>query len=844
MRSKSYFFLLLVLGLGVLSGFLYTVRPYKYGLDVKGGVQFIYQMDTSKLSPEQRSNMAHVRDEIQKILVNRIGGSFGVTEPEVVPKGEDQFLVELPGFTDIEQAKAIIGSSARIEFYDARNVVSKRANYRQYIPQDETAKDGNPIVSFVRKNDPTNRIIRFGDPEYADIIKGWGTPIISGDELQSAEAMPRGDSTIPVMNFSDKGSQSMEAWSRKYEDSGEYIAAVLDGKVLSIAPLADNTVLRDSAQIEGTFKPDYVKKLTDLLNAGSLPVDLHELTSTKVDPTIGAQALNKIVMAGIAAFVVISLFMLVYYAFPGLVAVIALSLYVLFTLTVLKLIGATFSLAAIAGIVLSVGMAVDANILVFERFKEEMKAGKTLAAAIELGFRRALPAIVDSNACTILTSIVLAELGTGPVKGFATTLIIGVAISLFTAVFVTRSLLMFLVGAGFANNPKLYAVNRNWFHKLESRADTDPIHVVDRPKPWFILSLVSILVCLPFVFIGGLKPNVEFQGGYEAQYRLAGKDLSTSQIESNLEKAGIKGGNIKLGGEGAQRFADISATAEGPLKGLPESDAIAKITQAAGFTNADLTGSSSVGPAIQAETIRNAILAVLISSALIIVYLAFRFGFGLGGFASGLRFGVSAVGALVHDVLFVLGVTAVVGYFEGWDISSLFITSMLTVIGFSVHDTIVIFDRIRENLHRPHKGEDFATLVNKSITQSFARSLNTSMTVIVTLMVLLVFGTTTPDLKLFCATMLAGIASGTYSSIYNASPILYLWDRAIGRKRGEEHTLVGASNVEIARNRVAATQAATEAAATTVGPSGRTYGQVRRRANSSVQRSHQEMDDL
>jgi len=227
---------------------------------------------------------------------------------------------------------------------------------------------------------------------------------------------------------------------------------------------------------------------------------------------------------------------------------------------------------------------------------------------------------------------------------------------------------------------------------------------------------------------------------------------------------------------------------------------------------------------------------------LIIVYLAFRFGFGLGGFASGLRFGISAIGALGHDVLVVLGVTAAVGFFFNWEISALFITSMLTVIGFSVHDTIVIFDRIRENLHRPIPGEDFDHLLNRSISQSYARSINTSMTVIVTLLVLLVAGTTTPELKLFCATMLAGIVSGTYSSIYNASPILHLWEKAVGKKRGPAHTLLGLAVEEAKKHQVIVTQAS--ATAPVAGPSGRTYGQVRRRANSAVKSAQQEIEDL
>ena len=260
-------------------------------------------------------------------------------------------------------------------------------------------------------------------------------------------------------------------------------------------------------------------------------------------------------------------------------------------------------------------------------------------------------------------------------------------------------------------------------------------------------------------------------------------------------------------------------------------DAIAK---AAGIQSDLIPGVrpqfQSVGPQLQAETERNAVLGVVLSSCLIIVYLAIRFGTGSGGFLAGLRFGVSAIGALIHDILVVFGTAAIVGYFFHWEVSALFLTAMLTMIGFSVHDTIVIFDRIRENLRKSKKTEEFGDLMNRSITQSFARSINTSGTVIVTLLILVLFGTATNELKFFVTSMLIGIISGTYSSIYNASPILYLWDKAIAKKRGPEHSLVGMVAAEQARTRVITTTATQQVQS--VAPDGsRTYGQVRRRAN-------------
>jgi SecD/SecF fusion protein len=481
-------------------------------------------------------------------------------------------------------------------------------------------------------------------------------------------------------------------------------------------------------------------------------------------------------------------------------------------------------------------MAVDANILIFERFKEEMKNGKSLTAAIELGFKRARTAIVDSNACTVITSLVLVELGTGPVKGFATTLIIGVLISLFTAVVVTRSLLMFFVGSGIATNEKWYAVNRNWFGKRFEATSAEPLHVVNKAKKWFAISAVTILICIPFFFMKGFRLNVEFRGGYQATYTIPdGTKYSSDQIQSNLVKNGLTGGNVQfgsvnaVGNVAAHNLAIISLPPQNGLVGGSDQQNLTKIAEAAGLPPDPNAQFSKIGPQLQAETERNAGIGVVLSSALIVIYLAFRFGLGFGGLAAGARFGLSAIGALVHDILVVFGTAAVVGYIFHWEVSALFLTAMLTIIGFSVHDTIVIFDRIRENLYKSNKSEDFGDLINRSITQSFTRSINTSMTVIVTLLILAFFGTTTPELKFFVTSMLIGIISGTYSSIYNASPILYLWDKAI-TKKNPGNGLVAMAAAEVAKTRTMTTSASVPEVTSTT--SGRSYGQVRRRANS------------
>ncbi len=840
LQSRSYLFLLVVLGLGVISGLGYHFKKPNMGLDIQGGIRLTYKMDTSKLSAEQRQNMTGVQSSVVRTIMNRATGPIGVAEPIVQGKGTDEITVELPGFTDEKTARETLSTTASIEWYWAKTVTTGAGSPRTYEATRDTEEvGGNPAYIFQRR--ATGELIKPNTPAYKAMIASWGAPILQGADLAKADAIPHNESYIPTMQFSSEGAKKMEEWTRRNQRGQPQLAAVLDNLVISIAPLREGTVIRDSAQIDGQFDKAYVLKLKELLNSGSLPVSL-ELTSTqKVDPTIGAQALDKIIVAGIVSFALIALFLIVYYAFPGFVALIALGLYVLFTLTVMKWINATFSLAAIAGFILSVGMAVDANILVFERFKEEMKTGKSLMTAIELGFKRAFPAILDSNACTILTSIVLVNLGTGPVKGFASTLIIGVAISLFTAVVITRSLLIFLVGSGIGNNPKFYALERSWFgEKFELTADEKPFQIVNTSRKWFTISAISIVVFLPFVFLGGLKPNVEFRGGYEVE--LKAPNQTAPAIQATLDKSDIDGANVKFAGSGDARVAIVTVPLEaGNGKADAAEEVANRVAAAAGLERPEKGGSAYVGPSVQKETVNNAIWGVVISAGLIVMWLTFRFGVALGNFHIGLRFGMSAILAMLHDILVVLGVTAMVGYFFSWEVSALFLTSMLTVIGFSVHDTIVIFDRIRENLRRPLPGEDLGNLVNRSITQSFARSLNTSMTVIATLIILLSFGTTTPDLKLFCVTMLAGILSGTYSSIYNASPILYLWDKMIAKRKGEGQTIMALALAENARLRSAHVVAAEQPAANVDG-SGRSYGQVRRRA-SAVKSSKIELDD-
>ncbi|HWP31147.1 MAG TPA: protein translocase subunit SecD [Fimbriimonadales bacterium] len=925
-QKRSIWFFLLVLGLAFLSVAIATPvfedvpglnqlhQKPRLGLDINGGFRFTLRADRSKLTREQLSQWDQVANNTLRILEARAQQALGVVEASVVRKGADRFIVELPGFTDEDSARDVLKTSARLEYYWAKNVVTEYAQFRPYEVVD--APEGSDSEVYFRRKG-SEELIKPGTPEWDEVLKGWEL-IISGEHLRFAAPQLRemtGTYSIRL-GFDAEGARKLDDFARRVYNKRENLAAVMDKKVISFAHIKDGVdrFPGGEAILEGNFTAQAANRLVSLLQAGAIPVDLIEEDVTRISPSIGFQALEQIKLAGIISFIVIALFLVIYYLFAGFVALLALGCYTLFCFAAFVFLGVTFSLAAIAGFILSIGMAVDANILIFERLKEELRGGRTLLTAIDLGFKRAFPAIIDSNTCTILTSLVLMNIGTGPVKGFATTLIIGVLISLFTAITVTRSLLLAFVHAGIGRNPNLYGMKRGWFgERLEARANENPLRIIERMKLYFVISGLIIVPGVIFWALGGIKPNVEFLGGVESVVRLKSESPTTPrELAQLLEKGGVHGANVKV--TAGEKAGEIRAYVTLSREENPElakllaspsteeklearrrivqaigSDAsfiaqitlplptgtnwsteslIQKLTQG-GFKNPEVSLKTSDGkttasillplsenkeidqllsskkpdgttktndeqsadrqkiteklvkvlgisaetlqqeslritksikdeleygeasPTVRRETIMGAIYGVSIASALIVFYLALRFGVTLGGFAKGLRFGVSAIIAMLHDALVVLGLSAITGYFLGWEISQLTITAILTVIGFSVHDTIVIFDRIRENLRRPFEGENFEHLVNRSITQTFARSINTSFTVILTLIILVAIGSATPDLRHFNLAMLVGILSGTYSSIFNASPILVLWERIVMKKKGFSATIMG-----------------------------------------------------
>jgi SecD/SecF fusion protein len=735
------------------------------GLDIQGGMRAVLHARTDKLPKDVKWDSEKLQ-AVANIMRNRVD-ALGVAEPVVYPKlNEDRIIVELPGLTKREEALNQIKSTAKLEF----RYVTELDN-GTWTTTKGTSEDKEGTAYEVIVNPTTRKPI--SEAELQDRVFSK-EPLLTGDKLKSNS---RADISTgkPVIHFEfqDDAKGIFEDFTRSH--IGKSLAIFLDQKLISAPRI--NDVIPGVGIIEGSFTAESAKLLAEQLNAGALPVPLEVEQVVNVEATLGSQAVHQTLLAGMVGLGLVLLIMLVWYRVPGLLADLSLCLYALFTFALFKLIPVTLTVPGIAGFILSIGMAVDANILIFERMKEERNSGKSIRASIEVGFKRAFSAIADSNICTLITCYILYTFGTGSVRGFALTLAVGVIVSMFTAITCTRTFLLMFAGTGSGQNDSLYALHGGMHPRL---------NVTKRMNLWFAISGLIILPGVIFwLGLHGIKKSIEFEGGTEISVQFT-KPPTATVIEKALADVGQKEASVIIA-ENNRAFITTrtldDAQRQRVLTALQSNVApFAKETVTNNLKQTetrDVMSYSNVNGTISKELTTNAILAVLYASVLIILYLALRFS--IPNFMEGLKFGICAVVALLHDVGVLWGAFAILGYFLHWQIDSLFVTAMLTVIGFSVHDTIIIFDRIRENLHHKQRGESFADVADRSIEQTFARSVRTSGTVVLTLLALLFLGG--PVVKTFVAALLIGIVSGTYSSIFNATPLLVLWKRLSGEDK-------------------------------------------------------------
>lgn len=742
--------------------------PFRTGLDIQGGARVVLRAKTEEYKGKWDPN-ANL-EAVRKVLENRVNAT-GVSEPQIITKPPDQIIIELPGLKNEGEIREQLKSTASLLFYLLPQMGDKegRTPARWSIAHVKNPQTGVEEEMLVDTH---------GQPVPPEVLQEEvfsNPPIAGGGDLASSSAQPSqgmGSSGEAVIAFELKGEGRDRFQEVTRLNQGKYLAIFLDKHLLT-APVI-NSIIPGKGIIEGNFTLASAKALSDQLNAGALPVPLEEVEVRKLEATLGNEAVHATFLAGCLGLGLVLVFMVYWYRLPGILADGALILYTLFSLALFKVWPITLTLPGVAGFILSIGMAVDANILIFERFKEELRSGKTLRASIDAGFKRAFTAIFDSNVCTMVTCGILYYFGTGPIRGFALTLGLGVLVSMFTAILVTRTFLFALVNTHLGDNPAVFGV--------AGEARTRHWHVMKRKWLWLGLSLAIIVPGVLAWIGGGIKQSIDFKGGTEQQIPFASRH-SSEEVKRVVDSLGakFKDSRVVVSEDKTQQFQHLATVTTERLEEPERINLLNTLVQRVGpldkangrqLAITDIPF-SNVSGTISRELTVNAIQAVIAASIFIVLYLSFRFS--VGGVKEGLRYGVCAVIALLHDVLVLWGSFALLGLIFGWQVDSLFVTAMLTVIGFSVHDTIIVFDRVRENLQHRMKGESFSDLTDRSIDQTFGRSVRTSLTVVMTLLALFFLGGNV--VHQFAGALLIGIISGTYSSIFNASVLLVLAKR-------------------------------------------------------------------
>jgi SecD/SecF fusion protein len=714
MKGKSTFTLLIIIlvaaGLGALSFFgvdvgenhLFGVNGIKQGLDLKGGVSITYQVEEGVSPTTEQMNSA------QALLQQRLDRR-GYTEAEVAIQGGNRLRIDIPDIDDVEEAIAQIGQTAQLFFTT------------------DGGEDGDNFEVLLTGEHISNAYRSTGDGTSAGQI-------------------------VIVLEFDSEGSRLFEQATA--DNVGRQLWIWLDDQPLSW-PTVNERISGGSAIITGGFTASEAEELAALIRSGSLPFRLDILSTNNIGAKLGANSLETSILAGIIGFALILLFMLAVYRVAGLAANLALVIYVALVLILLSLFRVTLTLPGIAGIVLSVGMAIDANVVIFERIKEEIAGGRTMRAAIKTGFRRALPAIIDSNITSLLVALVLFWLGSGPIKGFAQTLALGIVVSMFTAIVLTRLIIIALTGMGLMK-PTLFGKPKV---VPEPGEETKNLPIIASRKKAFIVSAALILVGFITMGVfaisnqGAFNYDVEFIGGTALQVDI-GRDFNNDDVSQIVRE---------ITGQQAPQVQRVTGTTIVLVKmtTLDQETRMAlveRLIQGYGL-EADDVSFEDVSSTVSNEMTRIAIMAVAAATLAMLVYITIRF--------RDLRKGGCTVLALMHDALIVLGAYALLRI----PLNYSFIAAMLSVIGYSINANIILFDRIRENeklMTRPSP----VTLVDVSVTQTLTRTIYTSLSTMLVVACLYVLGV--PSIREFTLPLLIGMAAGTYSTVFLVGPMWYM----------------------------------------------------------------------
>ncbi|WP_010531099.1 protein translocase subunit SecDF [Lentibacillus jeotgali] len=728
-RIVAFFLIVLVLAGTIGSTVTGIAKDIKLGLDLQGGFEILYQVEPVE---EDQETDRELLENTVRILNERVN-SLGISEANINIEGDDRIRVQLAGVENQEEARDLLSTSARLSL---RNVEDERlldgSDFVEGAAQQDFSQQTNqPIVTLQLKDGS-----QFG--EITSRIK----------DKQNPET-PYPDNLLVMWMDYQEGNSFAEEYGTE------------DPKYVS-APQVDQTLNTTDVMINGDFTVESAQRLADIINAGSLPVNMTELYSNTVGAQFGEQALDKTVFAGIIGIAIVFLFVMAVYRFPGIIAAINLSVYIFLVLLVFNLMNGVLTLQGIAALILGVGMAVDANVITFERIKEELREGKSVQASFRAGSKNSLRAIVDANITTILAAAVLFIFGTSAVKGFATMLILSIVVSFLTAVYGTRLLMGLWVKSKFLKNrPGWFGVKRKDIKDIADSNEYEPKvfnrepNVVQHRKKFFVASALMVILGTASLGMFQLNPGIDFTSGSRIQLS-AENSLNTEEIESGLEELDLQAESVVLTG-------DNNGGAILRYDRVIDEDRISDIQSyfQENF-NAD-TSVSVVSPIVGEELVKNALYAVAIASIGMIIYVTIRFE---------LFFGITAIIALVHDAFFILAVFSLTQI--EFDVT--IVAAILTIIGYSINDTIVTFDRIRENLKKKKRVKSFkelARIVNRSLVQTMTRSINTTVTTMIAVLAFLFLGA--QSITGFAIALAVGLLAGTYSSLFLASQLWLVW---------------------------------------------------------------------
>ena len=676
----------------------------KYGLDINGGVYVVMEAETDMSGTELKTTMEQTRN----VLERRVD-AMGVANATVTVEGEKRIRVEMPGVEDAESAINRIGDTAKL--LDGEDVKDATADT-------DTENGGYKIVLTFNKE----------------------------GQKKFAEATAKASSGQVTATVQDEEGNTV---------SNNSVVIWLDDNILT-APTCDETINSESCEITnrgGGMSRENATEEAALIRGGALPVSLTEVESSVQAASIGENALDKSIVAGAIGLGLVFLIMILVYNVLGLFADLALALYAMIVLWGMVALNAVLTLPGIAGIILGIGMAVDANVIIFSRIKEEIGLGRSIRVAVDEGFRHALVTVLDSQITTLIATVVLYQLGSTAVKGFAITLMISIIVSIFTAVFVTQCFVGVLADSGFAKN-QFFGCKADGTPFKIMRKEID---VIGHRKIFYIISGAVIAAGVLFFAIRGFNYGIDFTGGTMLELDM-GKKVSQSEVQKSLKEFKL---NEQIIFSGSNNETIVIKTTKA-MNASERGDVTDKVIKDFGLDDSAVKSSEEFGATIGSEIRSNAIKSILVAALFMLLYIIFRF--------RSWKYGVSAVAGIFHDVLVLLSMYAVF-YFI---VNNPFIAVLLTVVGYSINDTIVIFDRIRENRHLM-RGKSLKEILNTSINQTLDRSIMTSITTFVAIIPLLIL--VSSSLSGFCIPLMIGVICGTYSSIFLCSPLYYEFNK-------------------------------------------------------------------